>query len=811
MLEEMLVNTNSFLNLVSQASRSGFLSTYLSAVLKSTIKSDSPNTSGEEQFLDLPWLQCHAYSNSTTISLTDLLVNRLELALWTSYWSTMKQHEAKWQQVFSLFPSPVLFTTPSMVEERENECETELKVISPSFATSTVKGVIAAATGRSPSQPPASELNTFALATATAEATAPILDVLQTRTALVQFWNSRPTVEKLELVKSFQPAIDEIKEERGKSNGRIIEKLLLPPLSWVAKDCGQGVRVALNSIRAAYAADCAMEELLALEMGKHVCTSSNNSLVRESCPSNQNRMHNQKNATKKMKKKGNHHTRLPKGPQKQRQQNGAPPCSRGKVTLRSSSSELEDSLTTLSFTSDLDESSDNGCCRMNTLTTTTKNIDDDVPKGAVATACALGLATPKSLVITVNSTIDGCSTTSSKCSGCLSVHNINGDDLPTMTSSPEDDLGLNPPNGNYGGGGCGGAGASENMVPYQVASSSTDTSGDCEWKVVVSQSRRKKEKAGVRNERHHYIELGKEGKHRCCNRQLSRKHSGGGWNKRNKKGGMMMNNNSTIMATTKLKQHTTPNNGSSMLLHALNCEGSVAATAVSNPLTPGCGMNGQEQQENSSKCYSLVGHPSPIDSSAPPPQSQSFIEASPHISSASCDRRMEAVVSDNHSVIIPTSVAHQHDRTLAMETGSTVSTDPTQPPSPPSVCSATSAAFLGLSEHPLPPQSGGQVNSHQYGSVYMQDNKKSLLSFADVVKAQSRENDGVCNSIVHHKEGDEEDVQLYFKMDGAPSSSVEEVRRRKRDYHHGSARDEAAALVHPPPLHQRLYISRWNN
>eukprot|EP01084_Bolivina_argentea_P186288 321139_1 len=580
--------------------------------------------------------------------MTDLLVNRLEIALWTSYWSTMRQHEEKRQQEFSLFPSPALFTTSSMVKERGNGCETEAKVSSLSFM-GTVKGVI---TGH-PSQPPASALPrnfTFALAATTTEATAPILDILETRTALVRFWSSKSTEEKLEFVKNFEPAIDEIKEERGKSNGRTVEKLLLPPLSWVAKDCGQGVHVALNRVNAAYAADCVMEELLALELGKHVCASS---LLRESSSNNsdQHKVHYLKNRPKKLKKKN--HNRPPKGPQKQ-QQSGAP-CSRGRISPMSSS-EMEDSPTTLPLTDKLGES-DNGCCHVNT-----KNVN--VPKGVVA-AYAL-LATPETSIITVDNTQD--SSTDGR--------------VPACERSCRSVCGVN------------GSGAnSENLAPVPDGNASpTDASGDCGWKEVVGRSRRKKEKSWVQNERHHHIELGKDGGRRRCNRQLAQKYSGG-WSKGSKKGGIY---------TMKLKHTTTTtSNSGSMMLHVLNSEGA----AVSNPLTPDCGMNGQEQRE-SNKCHSL--EPS-IDSATPPP-SQSFIEASSHISSTSCYRRMEAV-SDSHSAIVSTSVAQQ-DRTLVMETGSTVSTDPTQPPSPSSVSSAMSTTSLGISEHPLPPQSA--VNS-QYG------------------------------------------------------------------------------------------------
>ncbi len=756
----MLVNTNSFLSLMSKASKSGFLSADPSPALKKSIlKTDHRTSSGEEQFLELPWLQCRAYSS--TISMTDLLVNRLEIALWTSYWSTMRQYEEKRQQEFSLFPSPVLFATSSVVEERGNGSETEAKVSSLNFM-GTVKGVI---TGHS-SEPPASELPrnfTFALATTTAEATAPILDIFQTRTVLVRFWSSKSTEEKLELVKNFEPAIDEVKEERGKSDGRTVEKLLLPPLSWVAKDCGQGVRISLDHVHAAYAADCVMEELLALEMGKHVCA---NSLLRKSSSinSDQHKVHYLKNRPKKLKKKKNHN-RPPKGPQKQ-QQSGSP-CSRGRISPMSSSN-MKDSPTIpiLPLIEELDEPA-NGC-HMNT-----KNVD--VPKGVMA-AYAL-LATPETSIITVDNTQD--SSTDGRVTACepscRSVCGVNGSGLPTTTISPEDDLGLKP-NPNCGGGVA--AANSENLAPVPNGDATlTDASGDCGWKEVVGRSRRKKEKTWVQNERHHHVDLGKDGGRHRCNRQLAQKHSGR-WNKGNKKRGM----NTMIM---KLKHTTTTSNNGAMMLHVLNNEGA----AVSNPLTPDCGMNGQEQRE-SSKCRLLE----PSIDSATPPLSQSFIEASSHISSASCYRRMETV-SDSHSAIVSTSVAQQ-DRTLVMETGSTVSTDPTQPPSPSSISSATSTAFLGISEHPLPPQSA--VNS-QYGG-YRQDNKMSSLSFADVVKAQSREDAIRCNSNVHRKEGEE--VQLKFKMEASPA---EEVRRRTRKIigDHDSIHDGSS--FHPPSIRDCIF------
>ncbi len=734
-LQEMLANASSFLSLMSQASRSGFLSADASPALEKTILENGHRTSngGEQQLLELPWLQCRTCS---TISMTELLVNRLEIALWTSYWSAVRQHKEQEQQEVPLFPSPVLSSPSSMVEERGNESVSVAKSEAKGSSLMDIAKEVIAGTS---SQPPSPEiLPNFpsGLATTTAEETAPILEVLRTSTALVQFWSSKSPEERLELVKDFGLAIDEVKEERGKSDGRTVEKLLLPPLSWVAKNCGQDVRVVADRVQAAYSTDCVMEELLGLEMGEDVCGGSSNSLVRESSSSinsDQPRVHCLKNRSKKFKKK-NHHR--PRGPQQQQQ---SAPCST--ISPMPSSKmvvdDVEDSPTILTLPP----------AQMGGHNNKNMNRNDKVlPKGVVAASASL--STPAALIEDVTMTVDTQDTTTDRVTttSCTISHptvDDGGGDLPPTTiTSPEDNL----PNR---------VGATNNSKKLGAPSrdaASDDASEDCGWREVVLRSRCKKEKGLVQNERHHHIDFGKNGGRRCSSSKQQAQVVSGRRREGNK-GGMN--------ARIKLRHNTSSNSGAAaMMLPVLNNQG-----LMTNPITPDRGMKGQPRK---SKCG--CRSPEPSLDSAGPPSSQSFTEASlPHSSSAPC--QMEAV-GDSPSTMALTSVAQ--DRTLVMETGSAASTDPTQPPSPSSASSAASTACLGISEHPSP-LSQSAVNNQYCGDRRGDKDKTLPRSFADVVKAQPREHGARYNS-GSHKEGGQ--VQLRFKMEAV--TSAEEARRTRR-------------------------------
>ncbi len=736
-LQEVLADASSFLSLMSRASRSGFLSAEPSPALEKMILENGYRTTsncGEQQLLELPWLQ---YRTSSTISMTDLLVNRLEIALWTSYWSAVRQHEEQQQQEVPLSPSSVLPSYSSIVkEERGNEsvsvAESEAKGIS---LVPVVKEVI---TGTS-SQPSQEIIPNFpsGLATTTAEETAPILDVLRTSTALVQFWSSKNSEEQLELVKDFGMAIDEVKEESGKRDGRTVEKLLLPPLSWVAKDCGEDLRIVVERIQAAYSADCVMEELLALEMGEDVCCggggSRNSSLVNESSSSSINksdRIHCVKNRSKKLKKKK--HQRL-SGPQQQ--QNAL--CSSTISPMLSSEMVVDhvgDSPTILT-----QPPAQTGGCNSKNL-----NRNDKVPHKGVVVASFASLSPPAALIEDGTMTVDTQDTSTDRVMTppCTIFHptidyNDGGDDLPPMgiASSPQDNV-LNR---------VGAANASENSAVPSRDAAASDTTEDCGWREVVLRSRLKKEKGLVQNEMiHHNIDLAKNGG-RCSSSSkqqeqvISDRRCDG-----NKRG---MNN-----PRIKLRHNTTTSSNSEAAATML------PQGLTSNSITPGRGMKGQQPRK--SKCYR---YPEPSLNPAGPLSSQSFTEASsPHSSSAPC--QMEAV-GDSPSAMASISVAQ--DRTFIMETGSAASTDPTQPPSPSSASSAISASCLGISEHHHPsslPQS--TVSSQYCGDSRWGDEKKTLpLSFADVVRARPARYNSGC-----HKDWGGA-VQSSFKTEAATTSA----------------------------------------
>ncbi len=760
----MLNNANSFLSLMSRASRSGFLSADPGLALKKIILENDDNVnSGGGQLLELPWLQ---HRTCSTISVTDLLVNRLEIALWTSYWYVMRQHEEQWQQQeISLCPSSVmsLSSSSSIVEERGNGSS-----VSDAKGNNLVDIAKEVITDSSPQpQLPEIQPSNFpsALATTTAEATANILKVLQTSTTLVQFWSSKSTKERLELMKGFGQAIDEVNEEVGtKRNGRTVEKLLFSPLKWVIEDYGQRVRVVVERIQAALSADCIMEELLALEIGEHVYGGGDSSSrENSSINSDQHRgVHNLKNRSKKSKRKNKLKNRTPKGlqqPQKHHQQQSAPystippmPLSSGTVV----GYDVEDSPTIPTLPQPAGESEEH-----NDPNVVGKN--GDVVASALLATPAVALMGNATVTVDKQDTIDKVPMTTCETSHPSAVLNDDGaPGLQTTTTSPQDDDLPNHVD-------CGTTNSENGLDVRNGDTPPLDTLGDCGWKEVVSRSRRKKEKARVQNERHHQKDLGNDGGRRRSSRQHAKTISSGTCEGNTNRGGM----------NTGMKLRHTSSNSGAMMLPVLN---SNQGGPVTTPATLDRGMTGQPRK---SKYYSLQ---SSLDS-ADPLSSQSFVEALSHCSGGASSYRIEPVGGDSPSSIVSTSVAQ--DGTLVIETGSAASTDPTQPPSPSSASSVTSAAILGKSEHP-PPSHSNTVTTNQFCGSDKWD-KISSLNFADIVKAGSKDDGAPQYSNNRNKEGEE--VQPTLKMEA--SSLAEEARRKRIVVDHPVTLGDGQ-LSHPP-------------